>query len=198
MNRNLFLPLILISTLAGCAQQQTKTREITVVKLDKLPASAKKKGPTQKFTAQVNLTPGKLKPRMVEIYDIGPTVDSNGNLVGEHKYYKVVETERWTYIPHTPATFPAFKQGKPKVQEADAVDQAKRVMEELKAATAQARSQIPAVQPVANPGPGGNATAEAPLPQTEGLSPVQSEVDTALSPERQQALKTFDQQAQQP
>lgn len=202
MKRHLYLPLILISALTGC----TQTKEFTVIKLDKLPATGKQTI-KRKGIVRIEAKDGKLKPAQYEVIAIGPSVDGSGNLVGHYDYYRIVESKQWEAVPHKPATFPAFKKGETvvKAEDADVIKQARAATEEAQAVTIQLRNRLNAMQqqqgnsaPQGDPVPGGNATAEAPLPlpATEGTSSVQTDIDNGLSPERQQALKTFDQQAQ--
>lgn len=105
---------ILISSLAvGC----TSTTTYYVVPLKAAPKGIEKsdKKVAQKKTTQKKVAVYNGPQRtnaLVQILDIGPTVDDAGNYVAPHKYYKIVKTEAWSF--GAPKTAPTFvKEGSP-------------------------------------------------------------------------------------
>lgn len=193
--KNLILPLILASSLIGC--KTTTVREYTVVKIKSLPKEAKLKAKYK--DAQVNLTPGKLKPREVEIFGVGPTLDEEGNMVGPHVYYRVVETQRFVFTQHHTDSFPASKKTvEPSKQDVvDAVKEAKNAAAQAQSAITQIRNMTtPQAQAgqynQADPNMIGNNTTSEPV------NDIKNQIEQALSPktDQQQALQQFDKETQ--
>jgi hypothetical protein len=82
---------LLVSSLAlGCAEQ----REYTFTEIKAVPKTAKKITVKSKHMTVVGKD-GKRTDNQIVIYDVGTTVNSEGDLVGPHKVYRVVETSHW-------------------------------------------------------------------------------------------------------
>jgi hypothetical protein len=85
------LLVLLVSSLAlGCAEQ----REYTFTEIKAVPKTAKKTTVKSKHVTVVGKD-GKRTDNQIVIYDVGTTVNSEGDLVGPHKVYRVVETSHW-------------------------------------------------------------------------------------------------------
>lgn len=99
--------LALSSLFVGCTVQH----EYTITPIKDFPKAENKKV-VKKYVASVITTTDssgrvalnskpKRSPNMIEVYSIGPTVDEEGDLVGPHKLYRVVETSKWMFSqPH--------------------------------------------------------------------------------------------------
>ncbi len=92
---------ILALFLSSCAQ--TKTTTLTITPIKSLPKSDQKKV-VRRFVANVDATDSSGRrmagglirtPKIVEVYDVGTTINAEGDLVGPHQLYRVVETETW-------------------------------------------------------------------------------------------------------
>lgn len=121
--------VILVSSLAlGCAEQ----REYTFTEIKSVPKTSKKVVSKSKTKAVVNKD-GKRTDNQILVYDVGTTIDGNGDLVGPHKVYRVVETSHWILgKPRIiePKTF--VKKDSPKDELDKAVAEVKEARDEVK------------------------------------------------------------------
>jgi hypothetical protein len=85
--------LISIVSLSGCAVEHS----FTVTPVKEVPKGKTKV--VKKYVAMV-ADGAKRSRNVIEVYDIGATVNADGDLVGKHQLYRVVESSRWVLASH--------------------------------------------------------------------------------------------------
>jgi hypothetical protein len=122
------LLVILVSSLAlGCAQE----RQFTLIEIKGGVPKSAKKTVKSKPVAVVGKD-GKRTDSQFVVYDVGQTINENGDLVGPHKVYRLVETSRW--ILGKP------KMISPKTFVSTPTDEIKKAVEEAKEAARKAEA----------------------------------------------------------
>jgi hypothetical protein len=105
--------LILIGNLAGCAVEHS----VTLVPIKSMP---KGKAQSKRKYNVVMVTGARRTRNIIEVYDIGSTVNDSGDLVGQHQLFRVVESSHWvlaskvkTPILPIPAPTPPARHSEP-------------------------------------------------------------------------------------
>ncbi len=159
----------------------TSTTTYTVTPLKSAPKGIDKVHKAASKKSTVTYGPQRTNA-LVQIIDIGPTIDGEGNLVGPHKYYKIVKTETWTLGKSKEA--PTFvKEGSPTDQMNKAVAKAEDAAKRAEEARNAIQTQVAQSPP------------NSPLPQEP------SNIDAYMHPvlpNDDQALRHFNEEAANP
>jgi hypothetical protein len=160
--------LISLNSFVGCAVEHS----FTVTPVNVMPKGKTKA--VRKYSTTL-IAGAKHTRNVVEVYDIGATVDADGDLVGKHQLFRVVESSRWVLASKVKS--PPFPVATPDHQER--VPKKERVENNAKAV------------PQASPGSTDlNNALAGQQPQQDGTSVIPDDI-TKASPAEQQALQDF-------
>lgn len=172
-------------SLMGC---MTTKKEYTFIPIKALPKTAIAKGPDRHFAASTVMKDSSGQKivnrtmKLYKVYEVGTTEDANGDLVGPHQLYRVVETETWAsplkkYVPPK-----EIQEDKPKHREASVTRKQEATplptatpIDQRNALAGPAPTPAPIV-PASDPNSQYSAftigTPGEPLPDTQGLDAV--------------------------